>query len=82
VNLPGPDISALELAALLDRIPARQLVVNMTSASGASFAALQKENRAIITATKSGTEKNATLFARYWVKPCATRRQTPTRTRR
>jgi hypothetical protein len=67
VNLPGPDISAAELAALLDRIPARQLVVNMTSASGASFAALQKENRAIITATKSGTEKNATLFARYWV---------------
>jgi hypothetical protein len=67
VNLPGPDISAAELAALLDRIPGRQLVVNMTSASGGSFAALQKENRAIITATKSGTEKNATLFARYWV---------------
>lgn len=67
VNLPGPDISAAELAALLDRIPARQLVVNMTSASGACFAALQKESRAIIAATKSGTEKNATLFARYWV---------------
>ena len=67
INLPGPDISGVELATLLDRIPARQLVVNMTSASGGSFAALQKENRAIITATKSGFEKNATLFARYWV---------------
>jgi hypothetical protein len=67
MNLPGPDMSAVELATLLDRIPARQLVVNMTSASGGSFAALQRENRAVITATKSGTEKNATIFARYWV---------------
>jgi hypothetical protein len=68
VNLPGPDISAVELASLLDRIPtSRQLVVNMTSASGGSRAALEKPNRAVITATKSGSEKNATVFARYWV---------------
>ncbi|MGH9633019.1 MAG: hypothetical protein ACRD7E_32350 [Bryobacteraceae bacterium] len=68
INLPGPDISAVDLAALLDRVSTeRQLVVNMTSASGASIHALQKENRSVITATKSGTEKNATVFARYWV---------------
>jgi len=68
INLPGPDLSAAELAALLDRIPtSRQLVVNMTSASGGSRAVLEKPNRAIITATKSGSEKNATVFARYWV---------------
>jgi len=68
INLPGPDISGTELASLLDRIPAgRQLVVNMTSASGGSRAALEKPNRAVITATKSGSEKNATVFARYWV---------------
>jgi hypothetical protein len=67
-NLPGPDISATELAGLLDHIPAgRQLVVNMTSASGGSRAALEKPKRAVITATKSGSEKNATVFARYWV---------------
>jgi len=67
-NLPGPDISAVELAGLLDRIPAgRQLVVNMTSASGASIVALEKSNRVVIAATKSGTERNATVFARYWV---------------
>jgi len=67
-NIPGPDISATELAGLLDRIPtARQLVVNMTSASGGSRAALEKPKRAVITATKSGSEKNATVFARYWV---------------
>ena len=67
-NLPGPDLSSTELAALLDRIPAsRQLVVNTTSASGGSRQALEKTNRIVITATKSGTEKNATVFARYWV---------------
>ncbi|HMF77123.1 MAG TPA: hypothetical protein VK604_15805 [Bryobacteraceae bacterium] len=67
-NLPGPDITAAELAALLDRIPAhRQLIVNMTSCSGASLAALAKRDRVVITATKTGTEKNAPVFARYWV---------------
>ena len=68
INLPGPDITAVELAMLLDRVPAvRQLVVNMTSASGASLTPLQRKDRVVITATKSGTEKNATVFARFWV---------------
>ena len=39
----------------------------MTSASGGSRAALEKPNRVVITATKSGNEKNATVFARFWV---------------
>jgi hypothetical protein len=66
-NIPGADITGAELASLLDRVPAtRQLVVNMTSSSGASIAALRKPTRIVITATKSGTEKNATVFARYW----------------
>lgn len=67
-NLVGPDLSAAELAALCDRVPAkRQLVVDTTSASGGAVAALERPGRAVITATKSGTEKNATVFARYWV---------------
>jgi hypothetical protein len=66
-NIPGPDISGAELASLLDRVPAgRQLVVNMTSSSGGSISFLQKPNRVVISATKTGTEKNATVFARYW----------------
>src|SRR5581483_8084585 len=66
-NLPGPDISGAELAILLDKIPAtRQCVVNMTSASGGSLDFLKKPNRVVITATKTGTEKNATVFARYF----------------
>jgi hypothetical protein len=68
INLPGPDLSGVELGALLDRIACtRQLVVNMTSASGGSRASLEKANRVVITATKSGNEKNATVFARFWV---------------
>jgi hypothetical protein len=68
INLPGPDLTASELAKLLDQIPAsRQLVVNMTSASGGSIEFLRKPNRVVIAATKNGTEKNATVFARYWV---------------
>ena len=68
INLPGPDMTSAELAALLNKIPAqRQLVVNMTSASGASIATLAKKDRIVIAATKSGTEKNAPVFARYWI---------------
>lgn len=67
-NLVGPDISAGELAALCDKIAAkRQLIVDTTSSSGGAIAALQRPGRAVIAATKSGTEKNATVFARYWV---------------
>lgn len=67
-NLVGPDLTAGEIASMCDRVAARrQLVVNTTSASGASVAALERPGRAVIAATKSGTEKNATVFARYWV---------------
>ena len=67
-NIPGPDVSGAELASWCARIPAkRQLIVNTTSASGGSVAALARPGRGVIAATKSGTEKNATVFARYWV---------------
>jgi hypothetical protein len=66
-NLPGPDLNGAELATLLDRVPsARQLVVVATSCSGGSTEFLRKPNRIVIAATKTGTEKNATIFARYW----------------
>jgi hypothetical protein len=67
-NLPGPDLTATELGNLLDKVPTKhQLVVNMTSSSGGSLVALERPNRVVITATKTGTEKNATYFARYWI---------------
>jgi hypothetical protein len=67
-NLVGPDITAAQIAAVCDRIAAkRQLVVDTTSASGGALQVLERPGRAVVTATKSGTEKNATVFVRYWV---------------
>ncbi len=67
-NLVGPDLTGSEIAALCDKIGARrQLIVNTTSASGGSVGALKRAGRGVIAATKSGTEKNATVFSRYWV---------------
>lgn len=66
-NIPGPDLTAARLANLLDKLPAkRQLIVNMTSCSGAMLDELQTEGRIVITATKNGRERNATVFSRYW----------------
>ena len=67
-NLIGPDLGAVEIAQMCDRIAARrQLIVDTTSASGGAIQAFEKPGRGVIAATKSGTEKNATVFARYWV---------------
>jgi hypothetical protein len=68
LNLVGPDVSASDLAGMCDRIASRrQLIVDTTSASGGAVAALRRQGRGVVAATKTGTEKNATVFARYWV---------------
>ena len=77
-NIPGPDITGSELAALLNRIKARdQLVVVATSASGGALARLQthgnERRRIVITATKSGAERNATRFGEQWVRALTTK---------
>jgi hypothetical protein len=67
-NLVGPDVSGTELAGMCDKISARrQLIVDTTSASGGVVVALRRQGRGVVAATKSGTEKNATVFARYFV---------------
>ncbi len=67
LNLPGPDIDGEELGKLLTALPARsQLVVNATSASGAVLEKWAAEGRTLITATRSGFERNATRFARHF----------------
>ena len=68
LNLPGPDLTTSELAALFDQLQARdQLILNSTSASGATADRWARDNRVVITATKSGGERTATRFAQYWV---------------
>ena len=67
LNLPGPDMDGDEFAKLLAAVPARsQLVVNATSASGAVLEKWAAEGRTLITATRSGFERNATRFAQHF----------------
>ena len=72
LNLPGPDITGDELLKSLTEIPARsQLIVNTTSASGATLDKWTGNGRTLITATRSGFERNATRFADLWAKALA-----------
>jgi hypothetical protein len=71
-NLTGPDITGSELAALFAAVPARaQLIVNTSSASGAVAERWKKDGRIVVTATRSGTERNATRFGGFWVQALA-----------
>jgi hypothetical protein len=68
LNLPGPDPTCDDLRAWLDQVPARrQLVVLATSASGACLAPLARDGRVVVSATRSGSERNAPVFGRYFV---------------
>lgn len=68
VNLPGPDPAARDYARWLEPL-GRSLVVfvNASSASGDFVPVLSGPGRVIITATRSATERNESVFARHFV---------------
>lgn len=66
-NLPGPDLTAAELDQWLVPARTRTVIVLATAASGGAISTLRAPNRVIISATRSGTEKNAVVFSRFWV---------------
>jgi hypothetical protein len=67
-NLPGPDLTADDYAKLLAKWPTQHVVfVNAASASGAFLPTVAGPGRTIVTATKTGGEKNETRFATYFV---------------
>jgi hypothetical protein len=71
-NLPGPDIDGATLGELFAALPAsQQIIVNTTSASGAVLEPWAADGRTLITATKSGGERNATRFAEQWAQALA-----------
>jgi len=70
-NLRGPDISAAELAAVLKPCHRPLAVIQCASASGPFINALSGPDRVIITATRSGSEVNATRFGGYIAKAIA-----------
>ncbi len=67
-NLPGPDMTAADFAPLLKRLDGRRVVlVNTASASGPFIEELSASGRTIVTATRNGTERFATLFGGFFV---------------
>lgn len=65
-NITGPDLTTEDLVAALNDVQASQQVVVLgASASGAALDALAQPQRLVVTATKSGGEKNAVHFPAY-----------------
>jgi hypothetical protein len=62
-NVPGPDLSAEELGALLDALPTRRTcLVNGSSTSAGFINVLSAPERIVCTATRDTEERNATRF--------------------
>ena len=67
-NLPGPDLTPARLSEWLAPLREQQLVVVSTaSASGCFAEALAAPGRIVVTATKSGQERNQTVFGEHFV---------------
>ena len=71
-NLPGPDLTAEDFDRMLRPFSAQQIVfVNASSASGNFLPVLSARNRIVVTATKSGYERNESQFGKYFVEAYA-----------
>ncbi|HSA57692.1 MAG TPA: C13 family peptidase [Gemmatimonadaceae bacterium] len=67
-NAPGADLTDADFAKLLDRLSRQSVAfVNAASASGDFIKTLSGPNRVVVTATKSGFERNETLFGEHFV---------------
>lgn len=67
LNLPGPDLTGRELAAMLKGLGSRRvIVVNTASASGGFLEPLAGDNRVVITATRSAGQNNETVFGEHF----------------
>jgi hypothetical protein len=67
-NLPGRNINGRDLAALLEPVRAGSVaIVNASSSSGGHIQDLAAPNRVVITATRTGFERNETVFGGHFV---------------
>jgi len=67
-NLPGPDLSAAELAAMLEAYgEVRWILVNGAPSSGPFIRSLSGPNRVVITATASAAERYHTVFPEHFI---------------
>ena len=67
-NLIGPDLAAKDYAQLIGTLPNKRVVfVDCSSSSGEFVKPLSGEGRIVLTATRSGNEQNATVFADHFI---------------
>jgi hypothetical protein len=67
-NIAGPDLTGADLVDMLGALDStNQLLVDTSSASGATYELLKADNRSLILATRSGSERHATRFGHYFV---------------
>jgi hypothetical protein len=67
LNLPGPDLTAAEFAELLRPFGERRIiVVNASSASGEWVRVVGGPGRVVLTATRSGSERDETHFGAHF----------------
>ncbi len=73
LSVPGPDPTAQDYRRMLGALLGRTVVViNAASGSGDMLGELAMPGRVVITATRSATERNATIFASLFVQGIAT----------
>jgi hypothetical protein len=71
-NMPGPDLGSADFLALLEPLAAQRVAfLNLSSGSGDFIPVLSAPNRVIITATKTGFERNEPHFPRHFVESFA-----------
>jgi hypothetical protein len=67
-NLPGPDMTPADFVPLLEALQSKHVVfVDTTSASAPFLAELSRPGRTIVTATRTGAERFATLFGGQFI---------------
>jgi len=66
-NIAGPDLTDGDFFDMLSSIDGNQLLISTGSSSGAIAERLKSDNRTLILATRSGAERHATRFGRYFV---------------
>lgn len=67
-NLPGPDLTAADYVPLLEKLRLQRVAfINTASSSGAFIEPLAGPGRTIVTATRTGGERNEPRFPEFFV---------------
>ncbi len=67
-SMPGPDLNASEFATLLGKLSTQRVAfINTSSSSGAFLPTVAAPGRVVVTATKTGGERNETRFPEFFV---------------